>query len=560
MDYIKAISKVGRALGTTIERDKLLEMIVHSAVETMEAKAACLFLLDEAQGMYVPVAQKGLSKGYTHAGLKHVKTQIAELMKKGYIHYRDAATDPRSENRGQKKAEGIVSVLVVPVRVSDRFIGTLALYTAEARDFSKPEIEFLTVLAEQGGMAIEHARLIEGMRKNAQIFLDVATDVISSLDVKEILQTLTCSVAEAMGVKAVSIRLLDEADAFEGLPLQPYKFCVHVPLLKTGLPIRGGLARLAAWAYLFKNYTLKDWVAFAEVFGMPMRVGKYGASATEAEINILKTAVANLGSDAAAVIPESMIIDFVEAQKTGSVQVYKDLAEYLDNQVSKGVLGQTASSSGTLGKLGDEKLQSEVRDDIRDDDAGQLAQTLNRDLVKPFIDLNFGPQENYPELRLAAPDAEDVAALVDALDKLVPLGLKVEQSVIRDKLGLPDPDPKAAPEELLGAIPPGPPVVKEGGTAANREETALTTEFTPEQQALENLAERAISAAALALAENERLIVEAVMGSSSFEEAMQKVMELYPAMNMDRLASILEAALIGAQGFGRFTAAEESGD
>jgi GAF domain-containing protein len=211
-DYFKAIAKVSRALGTAAGRDEILRLIVQSAVETMEAKAACLFLLDEAQGMYVPVAQKGLSKGYTHAGLKHVKTQIAELMKKGYIHYRDAATDPRSENRGQKKAEGIVSVLVVPVRVSDRFIGTLALYTAEARDFSKPEIEFLTVLAEQGGMAIEHARLIEGMRKNAQIFLDVATDVISSLDVKEILQTLTCSVAEAMGVKAVSIRLLDEAD------------------------------------------------------------------------------------------------------------------------------------------------------------------------------------------------------------------------------------------------------------------------------------------------------------------------------------------------------------
>ena len=43
-DYIKAISKVGRALGTTIERDKLLEMIVKSAVETMKGKAACLFL------------------------------------------------------------------------------------------------------------------------------------------------------------------------------------------------------------------------------------------------------------------------------------------------------------------------------------------------------------------------------------------------------------------------------------------------------------------------------------------------------------------------------------
>ena len=211
-DYFKAIAKISRALGTAAGRDEILKLIVKSAIETMEAKAACLFLLDEAQGLYVPVAQTGLSKNYIHAGLKHVKTQIAELMKKGFIHYRDAVSDPRAENREQKKAEGIASVLVVPVKVKDQFIGTMALYTAEARDFSKPEIEFLTVLAEQGGMAIENAQLIEGMRKNAQIFLDVATKVISSLDVKEILQTLTRDVAKAMGVKAASIRLLDEAD------------------------------------------------------------------------------------------------------------------------------------------------------------------------------------------------------------------------------------------------------------------------------------------------------------------------------------------------------------
>lgn len=37
MDYLKAISKVSRALGTTIERDRLLEMIVKSAVDTMKA-------------------------------------------------------------------------------------------------------------------------------------------------------------------------------------------------------------------------------------------------------------------------------------------------------------------------------------------------------------------------------------------------------------------------------------------------------------------------------------------------------------------------------------------
>ena len=64
-------------------------------------------------------------------------------------------------------------------------------------------------------------------------------------------------------------------------PLVPYKFIVHVAKAKAGLPIRGGLARAAGWAYLFKNYVLKDWVTFAEVYGQPLRVGKYGPGATE---------------------------------------------------------------------------------------------------------------------------------------------------------------------------------------------------------------------------------------------------------------------------------------
>ena len=62
--------------------------------------------------------------------------------------------------------------------------------------------------------------------------------------------------------------------------LPPYKFIVHVPRHKSGLPIRGGLARVAAFAWLCKSYATKDWLAFAEVFGMPLRLGRYGPMAS----------------------------------------------------------------------------------------------------------------------------------------------------------------------------------------------------------------------------------------------------------------------------------------
>ena len=210
-DYIKAISKVSRALSTTIERDKLLEMIVKSAVDTMKAKAACLFLAtDETKEEYAAVAQTGLSKSYVHAAPGRMASAVKLLKKDGFIHYRDVAKDERVQNKDAKVKEGIGSILVVPVLVRDEMIGNLALYTENVRDFSEKEIEFLTVLAEQGGMAVERAQLIERLRNNARIFLEMASSITASTDIKTILQTLTEDVAKALGVKAATIRLLDE--------------------------------------------------------------------------------------------------------------------------------------------------------------------------------------------------------------------------------------------------------------------------------------------------------------------------------------------------------------
>ncbi len=210
-DYIKAISKVGRALGTTIERDKLLQMIVKSAVDTMHGKAACLFLAtDEKKDQYAAVAQTGLSKSYVHSAPGGMAPTMKLLKKDGFIHYRDAAKDERVLNKESKVKEGIGSILVVPVLVQDDMMGSLALYTAGIRDFSEKEIEFLTVLAEQGGMAVEKAQLIERLRNNTRIFRDIATHITASTDIKTILQTLTEDVAKAIGVKAATIRLLDD--------------------------------------------------------------------------------------------------------------------------------------------------------------------------------------------------------------------------------------------------------------------------------------------------------------------------------------------------------------
>lgn len=245
------------------------------------------------------------------------------------------------------------------------------------------------------------------------------------------------------------LRLRDEEDEVNGIALAPYKFIEHRPNIKSGITIRGGLARLAVVAYMCKGYVLKDWLAFAEVFGMPLRIGKYGKSATKEQKAALLQAVASIGIDAACIIPETMLIDIEESATTsGGDKIFLGFADYLDKQISIGILGQTASTQGTPGKLGNEDSQDKVRKDILISDARQMSKTIRRDLIHPFVDLNFGPRKRgmYPKGRFVVEEPEDLEGFAKSTSVFIDRGLKVAQSFVRDKLAIEEP---GEDEELL---------------------------------------------------------------------------------------------------------------
>lgn len=231
-------------------------------------------------------------------------------------------------------------------------------------------------------------------------------------------------------------------------PLDPYGYIVHEHKAKSGLAIRGGLARPVAWAYLFQNYSVKDWVAFAEVYGLPLRVGKYDSGETDANIRTLMNALAGISSDAAAVIPKSMEIEFIAGDKGGSTDLFDKLCAYLDRQVSKAVIGQTATTDADTGGLGSGKEHGDVRTDIRDADAKLLASTLKRDLIAPMVALNFGPDVKVPGLKIGVVEGWDAEAMMPVVQTFVSMGGKVGMAELRDKIGFADPGPE---EELLTA-------------------------------------------------------------------------------------------------------------
>ncbi|MGP9788937.1 DUF935 domain-containing protein [Roseinatronobacter sp. NSM] len=319
--------------------------------------------------------------------------------------------------------------------------------------------------------------------------------------------------------------LLDEADPVDGIPLAPFKFAYHTPRLKSGLPLRGGLARLAAFTWMCKAFALKDWVAFAELYGLPLRLGRYGPEATREDVEKLFQAVANIGTDAAAVLPESMKIEF-EAVATGAGgdKLFENLARYLDEQTSKAVLGQTMTSDNGS-SMAQAQVHNEVRHDIAASDARGVSGTIQRDLVKPYVDLNYGVQEAYPIVSIEIAEPDNTTERMEAAEGLIAQGLRVPARELRTALKFSEPEEG---EEVVGGAPP----------AADPPALALNREGDGPEDALDEIEAEMLADWQPVMEEVLDPIEAAIMSATSYEDALARLDALGP-INSARAIDVL---------------------
>ena len=342
---------------------------------------------------------------------------------------------------------------------------------------------------------------------------------------------------------ASRLRVLSDEDQAEGVELEPFKWVVHAPGLRPGIPARGGLARPVAALFCLASWSLADWAGWLENYGRPIRIGKYGAGASEDDRAELQRAVAGLGSDAAATIPESMAVELLEASRSSSADAYERFERWLDEQVTIAVLGQSATTQGTPGRLGSDEAQADVRADILAGDCEELADTLNRDLVRSYVDLNHGPREAgaYPRIVLRPEDAADGESLAKTLRMLVPLGLRVEASVVRDRLGWPDP-PEGA--EVLEAPAPS---ARPDAASATSSAAALAE---ARQSLLEELEGQALDGWQRVMDPLLAPVRELAERASSREEFLAGMADALGAMDDSELRRALASATFAARGLG----------
>ncbi|HWL94460.1 MAG TPA: DUF935 family protein [Phycisphaerae bacterium] len=237
------------------------------------------------------------------------------------------------------------------------------------------------------------------------------------------------------------LRILTEEAQFEGIALPPAKFVVHTPQAASGLPMRGGLLRVTAMAYLGKRFAIKDWLIFAEVFGMPVRIARYQPNATPAEKRELLEMLKQLGADATGIFSKAVEIDIKQTRLPGETNLYENLCLYFDREISKAWLGQTLTTDTirSLASAGAAVVHDRVRRDLRDDDLRKEAQTIRRDLLSVMTRFEFGAEAPVPHFRRIPDQTMSPETLARVLGLAAnELGVRVPARWAHASLGIPE--------------------------------------------------------------------------------------------------------------------------
>lgn len=158
---IQTLYEVTKTVNSTLNLEEVLNLIAQSAVEAMQIKACTIRLLDESGQMVDTVAAYGLSEQYLAKGLIDVQKSrhIYQTLSSGRPSIvADTTQDDRLQYPVEARAEGINSMLCVPLFIRGKVEGVICVYCVEPSHFTESDAEFLSALASEGAIAIENAR------------------------------------------------------------------------------------------------------------------------------------------------------------------------------------------------------------------------------------------------------------------------------------------------------------------------------------------------------------------------------------------------------------------
>lgn len=346
--------------------------------------------------------------------------------------------------------------------------------------------------------------------------------------------------------------LLKTPDNQQGEALWPLGWVVHVHKMRSVQAAREGLFRLLAWVYMFKHYSSADFAEFLELYGIPIRIGKYEAGTSEKDKRTLLRALAQIGHNAAGIMPKDMDVEIINATSgNNGNNPFTQMIDWCEKSISKLILGQTLTS-GADGKASTNALgqiHNEVRRDLMISDAKRLEETITQQIILPYLQVNFPDVDprRLPTFTFDVQEPGDLTQLAEALPKLVSVGMQIPEPWARKRLGIPDPQPG---ELLLSSGQQQAQFSAHHGCSCCRpmHTAALSSQVQPldtENQLLDQMLNEALKNPDFNAQLNPMVqqAVAALLSCGSYEEASTALVRLYPKLDNHKLQNYMQNAI-----------------
>jgi len=210
---LEALYRADETLYRSLRLQQVLEALVDVATDVLEADACSVLVWDDNRERLIPGATRGFRPEtvtlMSHTPGEGITTRVA--LSGQPIAVEDAMHDPRVTHR-MTDAEGIRSLLHVPIKVHGEVFGVFGVNYREPRDLSGDEQRVLLALAQRAGLAIENAQLYtESERRRHDLEALYRADEIlhSSLHLEDVLRSLVDVATDVMNADRVSVTIWD---------------------------------------------------------------------------------------------------------------------------------------------------------------------------------------------------------------------------------------------------------------------------------------------------------------------------------------------------------------
>ena len=158
-----ALNEISGVASQSLELKQILNSSIESLTDVMKVDAGLIFLVDSDADRLVLTAYRGVSDDFVQSisDMRLGEGYNGKVAQTGEALLVEDASEGPGETREMARAEGLRSQMIVPMVSKGKVMGTLCVAVHGKRKFHRDELELLTAIGNQIGVAVENAHLYE---------------------------------------------------------------------------------------------------------------------------------------------------------------------------------------------------------------------------------------------------------------------------------------------------------------------------------------------------------------------------------------------------------------